>query len=109
MPAGFEPATAANSAPMTLHINSTPDATTWLPPGAADKLRDLRQHAADLRALCPPFEDRQAAAAAKVEAEQRLKRLQAHHASQGGGFGLKDDDPRVIAARKHLEEATAAA
>src|SRR5262245_27094171 len=96
---GFEPATAANTAPMALHTNSLPDATTWLPAGAASKLRTRRQPAADLRALCPPFEDRHAAASAKVEAENRVKRLQAHHASAGGGFGLKDDNPRVIAAR----------
>ena len=37
----FEPATAANSGPMALHVNTTPDALAWLPEGVADRLRAL--------------------------------------------------------------------
>jgi hypothetical protein len=55
----------------------------------ADRLRQLTQHVDDLRNLCPNFEERQAASAAKMEAAARLKRFLAR--AQEGGFELKPD------------------
>ena len=70
MAKGLEPASAANSGPMTLQINSTPnEATEWLPAGAADRLRALRQHAADLHSLTVPFADIKEASDARILAE----------------------------------------
>jgi len=105
--AGFEPATAASSGPMALNINSTPHILAWLPEGAADRLRALRQHSADLNALIPATFDRLAAANAKMEAEQRLARLRGHQSQRGGGFNLPDSDSRVVAARELLDKLTA--
>ena len=105
--AGFEPATAASSGPMALNINSTPHILAWLPEGAADRLRALRQHSADLNALIPATFDRLAAANAKMEAEQRLARLRGHQSQRGGGFNLPDSDLRVVAARELLDKLTA--
>jgi len=106
--AGLEPATAASSAPFALHSNRTPDALAWLPEGAADRLRALRQHVADRHAVIPSSEDRLAASNAKIDAERRLARLQAHPSAPGGGFALGLADARVVEAERHLEEMTAA-
>jgi len=92
-------------APTALSFNADPVA--WLPEAAADRLRALRQHSADLNALIPKSDDRLAAANAKVEAERRLARLRAHQSAPGGGFNLKDDDPRVMAAIEQLDKLTA--
>ena len=81
---GLEPATAASSAPMALSFNTTADVIAWLPPAGADRLRALRQHFHDLRAV----KDRLAANAKAEGREQRLKRLTDH--PHRGGFGLKD-------------------
>lgn len=103
----FEAASAANTGPMALNFNTTPDLVAWLPEGAADHLRKLRLHVSDLRAVVPPFSDRNDAATAKVTAEQRLTRLQAHPSQ--GGFGLKDSDGSVVDARRRVEELSAEA
>ena len=42
---------------------------------------------------------------AKAKGEQRLKRLTDH--PHRGGFGLKDTDPRVTAAKEHLAKVSA--
>ena len=47
-----------------------------------------------MRSRCPPFEQRQATNLAKIECERNLARL-TQHATQGG-YGLADDDPRVV-------------
>ena len=65
----------------------------------------LRQRAADAHAVIPEFEQIREASMAKVEAANALRRLVSH--AQDGGFGLKDDDRRVIAANKHLDKMTA--
>ena len=97
-----------NPQPHAINLFTQPnDATTWLPEGAAGKLRALRQHLADLHAVCVPFEDRHAANIAKLEAVERLKRLQAHRSE--GGFDLPEADARVIAAHDHLAKVTAEA
>lgn len=98
----FEPGRA--TAPFSLAPALAPqnDPTDWLPPEAADKLRKLRQHVADLRAVVPIFEERHEASNANIAAEQHLRRLQAHPSL--GGFDLADDDVRVVAARRELEK-----
>src|SRR5258707_118227 len=77
----------------------------WLPPAAADRLRSLRQRAADAHAIIPAFETIREASMAKIEAANAVARLTSH--PQDGGFGLKPDDPRVVAAQKHLDKMTA--
>jgi hypothetical protein len=96
------------SGPMTLSANRTPDPISWLPEGAADRLRTLRDRCADLNRLIPTAETRLAAGAARVEAERRVARLLGHHSGADGGFELKPGDPGVIQAEKELEELTAA-
>lgn len=76
----------------------------WLPPAAADRLRALRQRAADGHALIPPFEDVRASSIAKIEAANALARLTDH--AQNHGFGMRPDDPRVIAEQRVLDKAT---
>ena len=108
MAATFPTAPASSFEPTAIHFNATPgDAVAWLPEAAADKLRALRQHVADLNKLIPASSDRLAAANAKVEAEQRLARLRGHQSQRGGGFNLLDSDPRVVAARELLDKLTA--
>jgi hypothetical protein len=99
----FEPATAANTGPISLSFDSAAnDPTIWLPAHAADRLRALRQRSSDLNVVIPAFEERHAASNAKIKAEQRLKRITDH--PHQGGFNLKDDDQRVVAARQRVDE-----
>lgn len=110
--AGLPQAPAFADAPPVLQTNFQPstilsDPVAYLPAGAADKFRLLQQHVSDLHSLCPPFEDRQAANAARAESERYLKRLLEHPAR--GGFGLRDDDPRVVAERRKYETLAAEA
>jgi hypothetical protein len=58
-----------------------------------------------LHALTGPYEEIREANTARIQAEQRLKQLTDHQ--QDGGSSLSDDDPRVIAAQKHLDKMTA--
>jgi hypothetical protein len=102
MTTGFEPATAKNSGPFTLYTDTTPDLVAWMPEGAADKLRALRQRIADLHELVPEFEERKVTNEARFEAEVRLRRLQDH--PHDGGY-----DPRVIDAQRKIDKLTAEA
>ena len=100
--------TITAQAPMSfggLHSSPQFDVIELLPPGAADKLRALRQRSADLHSIIPAFEDIREANTARVEADGALKRLTNH--PQDFGFDLKPDDPRVIAAQRHLDKMTA--
>ena len=93
--------TAGSVAPIGVSFNSQPDPVYGLPDAAADKLRMLRQHVADLHSLCVPFEDRHETASRKVVASDQLKRLRSHPSA--GGFGLSDGDARVSAAERELD------
>src|SRR5215203_118735 len=94
------------SAPMTLHVSRSPDALSFLPPSAADRLVALRQHVHDLLALTPPSDVRLAAGTARLEAERRLSRLRAH--PHQGGFNVKDEaDVRIVEQKRLLDTATA--
>jgi hypothetical protein len=91
-----------NTPALTIHTNTMPDVTEWLPPNAADRLRMLRDHVDDLHRLLPEFEIRRLAGEERLAAEQRLKRLQDH--PQENGFALPDSDRRVIAAQRDLKK-----
>ena len=97
-------------APLTLP-SPYPSAPTWdvielLPVGTPqERLRLLRQHSRDLHAITVPHADVQAAAAARTNAENTLKRLLAPAAE--GGFKLHEGDSRVIVAERALEKAEA--
>jgi hypothetical protein len=92
--------------PMSLGPALKPfDVIELLPPAAQDRLRMLRQRAADAHALIPEFETIREASMARIEAENALKRLTSH--PQDGGFNLPATDSRVVAAEKHLEKMTA--
>lgn len=99
--------TITAQAPISGGLHSSPqfDVIELLPPGAADKLRALRQRSDDLHAIIPAFEDIREANTARVDADHALKRLTNH--PQDFGFDLKPDDPRVIAAQRHLDKMTA--
>jgi hypothetical protein len=64
-----------------------------VPPAAADRLRALRQHVADLHKVIPAFDDLQQMNMERIQAEQRLKRLTDH--PHDDGFNLPQDDHRV--------------
>jgi hypothetical protein len=78
------------------------DVIKLLPPGAADRLRALRQRFLDTNKLIPRFEEIREANTAKIEAEQRLKRLFDHQSV--GGFHLDPTDPRVIEQQRLLDK-----
>jgi hypothetical protein len=104
----FEPG-PANPQPFSAGIHTVPsfdviDALASAPAGA-DKMRMLRQRSNDGNALIPKFEDLREASMKRIDAENTHRRLISH--PQDGGFGLKPDDRRVIAAEKHLEKMTA--
>jgi hypothetical protein len=61
------------------------DPIETLPPAAADKLRALRQHAADAPAVVPVFEDVRLASADRVAAEQRLRSGASHRTAAAHG------------------------
>jgi hypothetical protein len=104
------PATFADTLPIasTNFAPSRPDndLASFLPQAAAAKFEALRYRAASLHALCIPFADLEEASLARLQAEQRLQRLQA--SPQDDGFNLPLTDPRCVAAQKDLAKATAA-
>uniref|UniRef100_UPI0012DC6129 hypothetical protein n=1 Tax=Bradyrhizobium sp. URHD0069 TaxID=1380355 RepID=UPI0012DC6129 len=101
----FEPG-PANPQPFSAPMPLVPsfDVIEVLPPGAADRLRALRQRFHDLNKLIPKFEEIREASDARIQAEQRLARLQAHQ--QEGGFNLPETDGRVIEQRRLLDKLT---
>jgi hypothetical protein len=73
--AGFEPGPRDPqpfSAPMSLVPSF--DVIEVLPPGAADRLRALRQRFDDTNVVIPKFEERHELSTTRIQAEQRLKR-----------------------------------
>ena len=84
--------------------------TAGLPPSVAEKVFRVREIAEDRHRKMPELEERQAANQARGEAQRRLDRLLGHpHESFGGsgsGFGLRQDDVRVVQQRRVLQEAT---
>jgi hypothetical protein len=108
--AGFPPApteTIVTPSPIGAHFPSPPslDPIELLPPAAADKLRKLRLRREDAHRLVPEFETIRSASLARVNAQNELKRLR--DPAGDGGFNLPETDPRVVAATKTLNKATA--
>jgi hypothetical protein len=103
----FTPATFADTLPSQQTNFAYHDPAQWLPPAAAERLRRLQQHVEDRRTLCPDFDQRKDSNDEKRAAERRLQQLVAH--PQEAGFGLPDDHPSVVVARRQAEQATAAA
>jgi hypothetical protein len=105
MAAGLEPG-PSNPQPFSagLHVQPSFDVIALLPERAADRLRALRQRFHDTNKLIPRFEELREANTAKVEAEQRLKRLLDHQSV--GGFHLPQTDPRVIEQQRLLDKLT---
>ena len=110
-----EPITALTPAPTVTVTAPTPlvagvhtqpsfDVIELLPQQAAERLRKLRIRRDDAHRLTVPYEDIREASAAKTNAENALKRLLAPAGE--GGFKLKPDDQRVIAAQRTLDKAT---
>ncbi len=87
-----------------LHVQPSSDVIDALPEGAAERLRQLRQHARDLHALTVPFDEVREVSTARIEAQGRLKRLTDHQ--HDGGFNLKPDDPRVFEHQRRLDKLT---
>ena len=84
------------------------DVIELLPAGAcADRLRALRQRAADLHMLVPEFEKLQDVNIEKIKAEGEVRRMLA--SPHDHGFNLQPDDHRVIAAQRRLDKLTAEA
>jgi hypothetical protein len=106
-PASLTPGPASGQAPLPLaFVPNTPafDPLDRLPKGTPqDRLRQLRQHSADLHALIPRFETIREASTAKQEAASAHRRLVSHQ--QTGGFNLRPDHPSVAQALKTLERA----
>lgn len=97
----------ANEMPVNVGVQSLQpgvDVLDLLPPGAAEKLRLLRQRSDDLHAIIPAGEDVRQASMAKIEAGNALRRLTDH--PQDGGFNLPVADRRVMEATKVLDKAT---
>jgi hypothetical protein len=99
----FEPG-PANPQPFSAGIHTAPqfDVIELLPHAAAERLRQLRQHAADLHALTVPFEDIREASEARTAAAQRLTRLLAPRSENG--FNLDPTDARVIEQQKLVDK-----
>jgi hypothetical protein len=106
---GFQPAPISEIAsPLTFDVGppATPsfDIIEILPPAAADRLRKLRQRAADAHALVPKFEDVSEITTARLLAEQRLKRLTD---PAPDGFNVAASDGRVRSQQKLVDTLTA--
>lgn len=81
------------------------DPVKWLPEQAAERLRSLRQHAHDMRALIPETEVMQELRTDRAKSELRIKRLT--DPAQYGGNNLDQDHPSVASERKTLDAVNA--
>ena len=88
------------------HSNNPGALLAPLPEPARGRLRALRERRDAASQAIPPGETVREAASAKIQAVQRLDRLRAPAAAAGGGFALKDTDPRVLEQLRIVDEAT---
>ncbi len=102
---GFQPAQPADYAPRSAANFAHHDPAAWLPPAAAERLRQLQLRADDARNLLPDWGARHEASTEKQAAAQRLKRLL--DPPQLGGFGMPDDHVSVAVARCEAERTAA--
>ena len=82
-PAPITETVAPSPLPGAPHILPSFDVIEILPERAQDRLRKLRDRSADAHALCVPFADIQAASAARIAAENRLRQLTDHPQDHG--------------------------
>jgi hypothetical protein len=103
--AGFEPG-PRDPQPFSVPMSLVPsyDVIELLPPGAADRLRALRQRFTDLNTLIPKHDVMHEASTARIVAEQRLQRLLAPRAENG--LSLNPTDTRVIEQQKLVQKLT---
>jgi hypothetical protein len=105
MPEGFEPGPPGGSPPMQISGFSAPyDALSVLhrAPKAAERLRSLRQTAADARAVCPEDADIIAMGVDLTKARQTVEKLL--RPRNEGGHGLSESDARVRLAQQEADE-----
>ena len=100
----FTQATPQDFAPSVFYGNRSPnDPAALLPDAAAVKMVALHQRAVDLFAQVPEFSEVQEASQARQQHADRISDLT--KAKGEAGFGLGDDAPQVVAARRQLERA----
>ena len=101
---GFQSARPENSAPRTatnfMPSSMRTDPLAYLPPAAADRLRALRQRAADAHAVTVGFQELSELRSEQQKANARLKQLTS--SPQDHGFNLGPDHPSVLAAARDL-------
>jgi hypothetical protein len=104
---GLIPGPVNGQPPLNLSVHTQPnfDPIDLLPQQAAERLRMLRLRAKETHALVPPYEDIRESSAAKTNAENALRRLQAP--AQEFGHNLKPDSPLVAAAQRTLDKLSA--
>jgi hypothetical protein len=76
-----------------------------LPAAAAEKLRLLRQRAADLHTIVPTFENVSDLNLEKIKTERELNRLLARESE--GGFNLPPSDQRCLSVQRRLNKLSA--
>jgi hypothetical protein len=106
--AGFTTATFADTLPRAATTfnpsNLQTDPLEFLPPGAADRLRALRQAAADAHALMVDFGDLHELSTERRRAVARLEQLTGH--PQDSGLNLPTDHRSVIDAGRSVARLT---
>jgi hypothetical protein len=106
--AGFTPApttTVVAEMPLSVGFPSPQfDPLEFMPERAQDRLRKLRDRAADAHAVCVPFADIQEASARKTDAANARRHLTDH--PQDWGKNLPPDHPSVVQAQRTLDRAT---
>jgi hypothetical protein len=108
----FEPAPTRTIVADATTFNAGPlvnvpdfDPIDTLPAACAEKLRMLRQRAADMHRVVPEFDDLQDLNIEKIKVEGEVRRLLA--SPHDGGFNLKVDDHKVLSAQKRLNKLVA--
>ena len=102
---GFTPApmvTIPAPTPLPAAFPNSPqfDVIELPPPGAAEKLRRLRDRSSEKHAAMIPHSELQEATAERTRAEQHLRRLQGH--PQDHGFGLPLAHASCVIAEKEV-------
>ncbi|MEY9131930.1 hypothetical protein ACVMII_000798 [Bradyrhizobium diazoefficiens] len=103
---GFPPAPLTPTPPLSMGFSGPAqlDVLETLPPAAAERLRLLRQRAADAHAVCVPHSELQEAVTARISAENRLRELIGH--PQEFGHGLPPTDARVVTQQRLVAKLT---
>src|SRR4029450_11752540 len=101
---GFQPATAADFAPVAFHGNRTPDDPTLMLDGLPlVKMTAIKQRALDLHGSIPTFEAIREVSLEKISHANRISALMKPRGD--GGPGLPEDAPLVATVRKQMQRA----